>query len=169
MKNLIVKGTQAIWGNATFSIVHGCGGITKNKSEGDGSTPVGTFPFRCVFYRKDRIPEIETDLPLHILEKEDGWCDDVNDPLYNRYVKLPYSGRHEDLWREDRLYDIIVVMGYNDDPVVPYKGSAIFVHLKPLAGKSTAGCIGLEKEVLVKVLKEATLESCLIVEAPLGA
>ena len=168
IKHLKVRDHLAFWGDETFSITHGRGGIREDKVEGDGSTPVGVFPFRKVFFRKDRVGAIETSLPFQEIQKDDGWCDDPLDPLYNQYVKRPYPGQHEEMWREDHLYDIVIVIGHNDDPIVPHKGSAVFIHLKSESGKPTEGCIGLEKEALLQVLKEATLESCLIVEASLA-
>ena len=68
-------------------------------------------------------------LPLRAIRKDDGWCDAPDDPNYNRLVKLPYPASAETMWREDHLYDLVAVLGYNDDPVVPGKGSAIFLHL----------------------------------------
>ena len=67
-------------------------------------------------------------------------------------VLLPHSGSHERLWRDDRLYDIIGVLGWNDDPVVRGRGSAIFLHLTGPGGGPTAGCIALEREALLQVL-----------------
>ena len=66
-----------------------------------------------------------TGLPLRGLRPEDGWCDDAADEIYNRPVKLPFRARAERLWREDGIYDLIVVLGYNDDPPVPGMGSAV--------------------------------------------
>ncbi|HZQ41147.1 MAG TPA: L,D-transpeptidase family protein, partial [Rhizomicrobium sp.] len=133
----------------------GPSGIGMKGGEGDGITPVGAFPVREIFYRADRIPKPDTRLPLRALQKDDGWCDAPDDPNYNRLVKLPYPASAEYLWREDHLYDLIVVLGYNDDPVVPGKGSAIFLHLARSVGESrsdnkkspdyshTQGCVAL--------------------------
>jgi L,D-peptidoglycan transpeptidase YkuD (ErfK/YbiS/YcfS/YnhG family) len=97
-----------------------------DKREGDGFSPAGTWPMRRVFYRPDRLEAPKTLLPLIALTPEDGWCDAPEDPLYNRWVKLPYAASHEKLWLEDHVYDVIVELGYNDDPPVPPLGSAIF-------------------------------------------
>ena len=91
-------------------------------------------------------------------ENEDG--DDVGDPAYNQHIQKPYKGRHENLWRQDHLYDIVLVVGHNDDPVVKGEGSGIFVHLRRLEGIPTAGCVALDKDDLLKILKDATLKSC---------
>jgi L,D-peptidoglycan transpeptidase YkuD (ErfK/YbiS/YcfS/YnhG family) len=98
---------------------------------------------REVFYRADRISKPATGLPLRALEKDDGWCDAPGDPNYNRPVKLPYPGSAEQMWREDHLYDLVAVLGYNDEPVVPGKGSAIFLHLARPDFSATHGCVAL--------------------------
>jgi L,D-peptidoglycan transpeptidase YkuD (ErfK/YbiS/YcfS/YnhG family) len=47
------------------------------------------------------------------------------------------------MWREDHLYDLVAVLGYNDDPVVPGRGSAIFLHLARTDFSATHGCVAL--------------------------
>ncbi len=103
-------------------------GIGDKQREGDGVTPRGVFALREIFYRPDRVKNIQTVLPLWRIEKDDGWCDAPDDPSYNRLVKLPYPASAESMWRDDRLYDIVCVIGFNDDPVYAGKGSAIFLH-----------------------------------------
>lgn len=163
--NLILHNNQLSWGNKSFSCTWGHGGIRVEKKEGDGATPVGIFPFRRVFYREDRMKRPETPLPLQALNQQDGWCDDVNDPLYNQYVTLPYKGRHEKLWREDHVYDLILVVGHNDDPIKLGQGSAIFVHLLRAEGVPTEGCVALHPQDLLQVIKESTQNSSLVVIA----
>jgi L,D-peptidoglycan transpeptidase YkuD (ErfK/YbiS/YcfS/YnhG family) len=86
------------------------------------------------------------------LLEEDGWCDDPTDSLYNKPVMLPYHASAESLWREDDIYDVIVVLGHNDDPAKPGKGSAIFLHIANDDFKGTEGCIALKKEDLLELL-----------------
>ncbi len=74
------------------------------------------FPLRQVFYRPDRMAAPVTGLPVTPLRPGDGWCDAPGDPNYNRFVPLPYPASHERLWREDGLYDVIVVIGHNCRP-----------------------------------------------------
>lgn len=136
----------------------GKGGITVDKKEGDGGTPVGEFFIRRVFYRPDRIDrkEIQTTLPMQALTRNDGWCDDPNSPAYNTHVKLPFAASHEELWRQDHVYDLILVVGYNDAPIVQGKGSAIFIHIASEGYKPTAGCLGFTKRDLLEILKHLT-------------
>ncbi|MBX9786821.1 MAG: L,D-transpeptidase family protein [Alphaproteobacteria bacterium] len=164
--NLILKKRSHLWwGENLLPCTWGRGGIREDKKEGDGATPIGSFPFRKVFYRADRLTAPKTSLPLSPLTSQDGWCDDIADPAYNTHIQKPYEGRHEDLWRTDHLYDIILVVGHNDAPVVKGKGSAIFVHLRRPESTPTDGCVALDLPDLLKILAEATPKSCLIVES----
>jgi len=131
------------WGQGPRRAAIGPGGIGIKGGEGDGVTPIGAFAVREVFYRADRIPKPDTVLTLRAIQKDDGWCDAPDDPNYNRLVKLPYPASAEHLWREDHLYDLVLVLGYNDDPVVPGKGSAIFLHLARPDFSATHGCVAL--------------------------
>ena len=131
------------WGAGKRRAAIGPGGIAIKGGEGDGITPRGAFPVREIFYRADRIPKPVTSLPVRALEKDDGWCDAPGDPAYNRLVKLPYPASAERMWREDHLYDLVAVLGYNDDPVVPGKGSAIFLHVARPDFSATHGCVAL--------------------------
>lgn len=74
---------------------------------------------------------------------EDGWCDTPSDPNYNKLVKHPYPVSAEHLWLDSHVYDIIVIIGFNDDPVVPGAGSAVFLHLARDGYPHTAGCVAL--------------------------
>lgn len=129
-----------------------------DKAEGDGATPKGQWALRELFFRPDRMPEPKTALPTRTLQKEDGWCDASQDTAYNQRIKHPYNASAEKLWRNDHLYDLIVPLGYNDHPAVPNKGSAIFFHVlkrdpKTNAIKPTEGCVALDQDNMVEVLK----------------
>ena len=134
------------------------------KYEGDGATPVGCFPIRKIYYRPDKFEHFRaTAFETQALDENDGWSDDVNLPEYNTHVRLPYNGSHEKLWRDDDLYDIIVVLGYNDSPPVLGRGSAIFMHVAREGYTPTAGCIALSKEDLLEILAGAdkTTQVCI--------
>lgn len=131
----------------------GRGGIAIKGGEGDGITPVGTWPVRAVYYRADRVEHPHTALPVTAMAKDDGWCDAPDDPNYNRMVKLPYPASAETMWREDHLYDVVVVLGYNDDPAVPGRGSAIFLHVAKPDYAPTEGCVALTLLDLLKLLE----------------
>lgn len=118
-------------------------GVRIDKREGDGATPAGSFPLRQLLWRPDRVAAPLSGLPLRPIAPDDGWCDDPADPAYNRPVRLPYSASHERMWRDDGLYDLVIVVGHNDAPVVPGHGSAIFVHVAEADYAPTAGCVAL--------------------------
>ena len=121
----------------------GHGGARADKREGDGATPVGCFALRRVLYRADRIAKPKTDLPISAINRLDGWCDAPDDTYYNQAITLPYPASAEPLWRNDGLYDLIVVLGHNDDPPLPGAGSAIFWHVARPDFGSTEGCIAI--------------------------
>ena len=127
----------------TVRAVHGRGGIRADKREGDGATPVGTLRLVRVLYRADRLAPPRCAVPVAPLAPEDGWCDDPLDAAYNRPVRLPYAASHEALWRDDGVYDIIGVLDWNLDPILPGRGSAIFFHITTPDQAPTAGCVAL--------------------------
>lgn len=139
--------------NFAFPCALGRSGVSTDKHEGDGATPVGRFALKRVLYRGDRLMPPTTRLPIAPIARDDGWCDAPEDPNYNRPVKHPYPASAEVLWREDGLYDVVVVLGHNDDPVVPYAGSAIFMHVAAPHYTPTAGCVALAREDLLSVLR----------------
>jgi L,D-peptidoglycan transpeptidase YkuD (ErfK/YbiS/YcfS/YnhG family) len=141
------------WPGGSARAVCGKAGVRAEKREGDHASPAGTFPLLQAFYRPDRIAPPQTRLPIAALKESDGWVDDPDDPSYNRMVTLPYPASHEDLWRADGLYDLIVVIGYNTAPVVPGRGSAIFLHCARPDFAGTEGCIAVAREVLLPLLR----------------
>lgn len=151
-------------GRRGFRCAVGRGGVRRFKLEGDGATPAGDFPLRRLFYRPDRIREPETGLPRVTLTPADGWCDDPTDPYYNRPVKRPFWKGHEVMWRGDHLYDLVVDVGYNDDPPVPGRGSAIFLHLARPDYSPTEGCVAFSRGDFLWILSRLTPQSRLIVK-----
>ncbi len=154
--NLVVdtKNLTAMINGKSYRCAIGSGGAVDAalKREGDKKTPLGIFPVREVWYRADRREKPETDLPVRVITEKDGWCDDSNTPEYNKHVALPFSGSHEKLWREDEIYDLFFVVGYNDAPAAQDKGSAIFVHIARPEYSGTDGCVALAEKDLEEVL-----------------
>jgi len=148
----VTRGTLR-YRNFAFSCVLGRGGIQRDKHEGDGATPLGRYALKKVFYRSDRLMMPTTRLPVAPIMRDDGWCDAPEDRNYNRQVKLPYPASAENMWRDDGLYDLVVVLGHNDDPVVPGAGSAIFMHVAAPDLAPTAGCVALAREDLLSILR----------------
>jgi L,D-peptidoglycan transpeptidase YkuD (ErfK/YbiS/YcfS/YnhG family) len=132
----------------------GRGGVRALKREGDGGTPLGRFPVSQILYRADRVPRPRTQLPLHAIRTHDGWCEDPADRNYNRLVRLSPQSSADRLSRSDHLYDLVLVLGYNDRPRVRGRGSAIFVHLARPGYAPTAGCIALSHHDLNMLLTQ---------------
>lgn len=122
-----------------------------DKREGDGCTPLGTWPVRGVLLRPGKVDPAGIQLPWRWVREGDGWSDDPADPAYNRPVQLPRLFSAERLLRDDDAYDVIVVLGHNDAPPVPGQGSAIFFHLSE--GRPTAGCVAVERDAMLKLLR----------------
>ena len=135
-----------------FRAACGRAGTTPHKEEGDGATPRGYLPLLRILYRADRLKPPSCAVPLEPIGAQDGWCDDVHDAAYNRPVRLPYDGHHEELWRRDGLYDVIGVLDWNMAPVKKRLGSAIFLHVATPDYAPTAGCIALELPDLLACL-----------------
>jgi L,D-peptidoglycan transpeptidase YkuD (ErfK/YbiS/YcfS/YnhG family) len=131
------------WGAGPRRCAVGPAGIGHKKREGDGMTPIGVFPLHSLFWRADRVEQPRCILPARALVPEDGWCDSPGDPNYNKLVKHPYPVSAEHLWLDSHVYDIIVIIGFNDHPVVQGAGSAVFLHLARDGYPPTAGCVAL--------------------------
>ena len=151
----------ADWGFGPRRCAVGRGGVAQKLREGDGVTPIGVWPLRRVFYRPDRLKLPHTSLQIATIAHDDGWCDAPDDAHYNAQVKLPYPASAECFWREDRLYDLIVVVGFNDMPVFPGKGSAIFIHVAYPDYAPTEGCVALARDDLLEALEQLTPDSVL--------
>jgi L,D-peptidoglycan transpeptidase YkuD (ErfK/YbiS/YcfS/YnhG family) len=131
----------------------GRGGRRAAKREGDGATPFGAMQVVMVLYRADRIRRPRTAFPVRPIRVGDGWCDAPGDRNYNRPVRHPYPASAERLWREDALYDIVVVLDYNLRPRMRGRGSAIFMHVARPDYGPTEGCIALRREHLQLLLE----------------
>ena len=114
-------------------------------------------------YRKDRV-KIQSKIKKIIIKKEMGWCDDPNSKHYNQIIKLPSSYKHEKLYKKENIYDIIIVLNYNMDPIVKNKGSAIFIHVAKKNYKKTEGCIAVKKVHLLKILKDLKKKTMVLIE-----
>jgi L,D-peptidoglycan transpeptidase YkuD (ErfK/YbiS/YcfS/YnhG family) len=148
---------EVAWRGHGVKAAFGKGGLkpAAEKREGDGASPIGVWPMRRVLYRPDKGPAPQTNLPVEAIHREDGWCDSPHDPAYNRPVALPHETSAERLWRDDDVYDLVVVLGHNDDPVIPGAGSAIFLHLARPDYGPTEGCVALARADLEALLAEA--------------
>ena len=166
MELIIDPAGEAEWKGRRFRCALGHGGVRRDKREGDGATPAGSFGLVRVLYRPDRMPPPASVLPVDALSQDDGWCDEPSDSAYNRPVTLPYPARCETMWREDHVYDVVVVTGFNGAPVTPGGGSAIFLHLARPDFAPTEGCIAFTPADLVLILKQWGKGDTVRVEPP---
>lgn len=139
-------------GNLEFPCALGRGGIKARKREGDGGTPLGAWRLGTVWYRADRVPRPRTGLALRPIRPDDGWCDAASDRNYNRWVRLPYTASAEALWRQDAVYDIVVVLEHNQRPRVRGHGSAVFLHIARPGFSPTEGCIAVSRPDMLRLL-----------------
>jgi L,D-peptidoglycan transpeptidase YkuD (ErfK/YbiS/YcfS/YnhG family) len=132
----------------------GKAGIKKKIKEGDNITPKGKFKILKIYYRSDRIKKFSTNIEIIKIKKNMGWCDDPKSSLYNKEIKLPFNFSHEKLYRKDHLYDLILVLNYNINPIKKNKGSAIFFHIANKSYKKTKGCVALKKFDLINLISK---------------
>lgn len=143
---------EIVVGGQVIPCALGRSGVVRRKREGDGGTPACTLRPIAAMVRTDRAPRPRAALPVAPIRPDEGWCDDVRHPLYNRKVKLPFRASHETLWREDRLYDVVVDLDWNRRPAIKGRGSAIFLHIARPGFAPTAGCIAVTPQAMRRLL-----------------
>ena len=136
----------------TFKCSIGKNGLRSKKKEGDLSTPRGTFSIKKLYYRPDKIKKIDTKIQKIKIKKSMGWCNDPKHKKYNSIINTKYKIKHEKMYRKDNKYDLIIIIDFNLIKPIPFKGSAIFIHLTKNY-KATAGCIALSKNDMLVLLK----------------
>ena len=146
-----------------FKCALGKAGVGKKKIEGDNITPKGTFEIVKIYYRSDKIKKIYSKIKLFKINKKMGWCNDPISKKYNQLIKLPSKYTHEKLYRQDNVYDLIVVLNYNMIPIIKNKGSAIFIHVAKKNYKKTEGCVALKKKHLVKLIENIKSKTKIII------
>jgi len=158
MQALVHPDGRLVLHGLVFRAVLGRAGVRGDKQEGDGATPSGALPLRRVLFRAHRVKAPECAVPVEPIVPTDGWCDDVQQADYNRMIRLPHEGHYEELWRQDEIYDVVGVLGWNDAPVVRGRGSAIFLHVARSGYAPTDGCIALALDDLRRVLGAGVYE-----------
>ena len=151
---IVKKSGYLKYKNLKFRCALGKGGVKKKTMEGDNITPKGIFKIIKIYFRPDKVKKIKTLIKKIKIKKNMGWCDDPNSRFYNKLINLPTKYSHEKLYRNDRLYDLIVVLSYNTNPIIKNRGSAIFMHIANNSYKKTKGCIALKKEHLIEIISK---------------
>ena len=160
---LILKKNQfLIYHKYKYRCAIGKNGIKRLKKEGDFCTPTGQFSLGPIYYRKDRINKLNTKLNIYPIAKNMIWEDNPNNKNYNK-LNLNNKKSKEKLFRKDNIYDIIVVINYNNNPVVPGKGSAIFIHIARNNYFPTKGCIALNKKDLVFLISQLSIDEKILI------
>ena len=151
--HIIINKKYLTYNNYKVKCSIGKRGIGRKTKEGDLITPKGKYTIKYILYRKDKVKKIQTKIKTIVIRNNMGWCDDPKSKNYNKLIKLPSAFRHEKLFKKENVYDIILVLNYNMNPVVKNKGSAIFIHIVKGNYKKTKGCIALKKIHLLKIIK----------------
>jgi L,D-peptidoglycan transpeptidase YkuD (ErfK/YbiS/YcfS/YnhG family) len=148
------------WHDQTFKAAIGKNGViaAEDKVEGDLKTPMGSYRVTHGYYRPDKMDCPQSIIPFTALDPTFGWCDEPSHPLYNQQVLKPFDASHEDLWSDDDVYDVILVTDHNTNPIVPGKGSAVFIHVAREDFEPTAGCLALQKEDLLMIIENCSSE-----------
>jgi len=151
---IIVRKNLLRFNGNSYTCAIGKNGVTAEKKEGDGCTPLGEYSLGCIYFRKDKLILPDVKLPTIAIDKNAGWCDDVVSDDYNRPVAFPFKYSAERLFRDDDIYDIVCVINYNSDPVIKGKGSAIFLHIARNDYSGTEGCVALQQNDLIQLLSQ---------------
>ena len=159
---IVVKNGLLIGKSKKYKCSIGYNGLSDNKSEGDGCTPIGLFKISKILFRPDKINNYKFNLQSEIIEEKDGWCDDIHSDSYNQKITFPFEYSAEHLYRNDDLYDIICVIDYNLSPIIKGKGSAIFLHVASDDYSPTQGCVAIKKEELLEIVLNLEENSSII-------
>ena len=146
--HIIINKKYLIFGNYKVKCSIGKRGIKVKKREGDLITPKGKFKILFILYRKDRVPNLKSNIKKIIIQKNMGWCDDIRSNRYNQLVTYPFKFSSEKLYKQENIYDVIFVLNYNYRPIKKNKGSAIFIHIAKKIMKRQLDVLQLEKKIL---------------------
>ena len=152
--HIIIKKKKMFINDYKVKCAIGKRGIGIKKKEGDNITPKGKFKIKLIMYRKDRILNFKTKLTKLGIYKNMGWCDDPLSKNYNKLIRFPFAYNAEKLYRNDNIYDIVLVLNFNTDPIIKNRGSAIFIHIAKKNYRNTEGCIAIKKTDLKKLVKK---------------
>ena len=151
-----IKNNYLVYNGKKYKCSIGHNGFSDTKKEGDGCTPIGIFQVTDILFREDKLKHLVTNYHLQAISQSDGWCDGPSSSYYNKKIKYPFSDSAEKLYREDDRYDIVCITNHNQNPIIPEKGSAIFIHVANKDYSPTAGCIALSLQDLTEILSTLT-------------
>ena len=148
------------WRDFVFKAAIGENGViaAEDKIEGDLRTPAGRYRVTHGYYRPDKLNPPHSMIPFTPLEPTFGWCDEPSHAFYNQRIDMPFAASHEKLWRNDDAYDLILVTNHNTNPIVPGKGSAVFIHVARENFTPSAGCLTLQKQDLLYIVENCSAD-----------
>ena len=149
--HIIINKKYLIFGNYKVKCSIGKRGIKVKKREGDLITPKGKFKILFILYRKDRVPNLKSNIKKIVIKKNMGWCDDIRSNRYNQLVTYPFKFSSEKLYKQENIYDVIFVLNYNYRPIKKNKGSAIFIHIAKKNYEKTDVCVSVKKKDIIKL------------------
>ena len=156
---IIVRKNVLTFKDASYTCAIGKNGTTNTKKEGDGCTPLGKYSLGRLYFREDKVVLPHLKFPKIIIDRNMGWCDDINSNYYNKAISFPFRYSAEKFFRSDDIYDIVCVIEYNSNPIIKGKGSAIFMHVAHNDYSGTEGCIALRKDHLISILSQMDLQT----------
>ena len=162
--HILINKKYLIYNQYKVKCAVGKRGIGLKKKEGDFITPIGQYKIKYILFRKDRIKKIQSKFKKIALKKGMGWCNDPKSKKYNKLINIPCSCSYEHLFKKENIYDIILVLNYNMNPIKKNKGSAIFIHIAKRNYKKTQGCVAVKKLDLLKILREIKINTQVKIE-----
>jgi len=157
--HILITNKSLTYNNYKVKCVVGKRGIGAKKKEGDLITPKGSYKIKGILYRPDKVKNLNTKFEKKAINKKMGWCDDPKSKKYNKLIYFPFKYGAEKLYRRENIYDIILVLNFNMNPVKKNKGSAIFIHVAKKSFQPTQGCIALNKFELIKLVKSIKINT----------
>jgi len=148
----------------TIPVALGRGGILTGKREGDGGTPRGVFHPVRLWWRADRHARPRTALPVRRITVHDAWSEDPADRRYNQPIRIGDGEPGDRLKREDHLYDFIIEIDHNTNPRIPGHGSAVFLHLARANFAPTAGCVGMTRQAMLRLLARIGPQTRIVID-----
>ena len=159
--DMILTNMGLRYGGRLWPCTIGKGGLSADKREGDGATPVGIHRIAGLLYRPDRVrPPAPWAEPIR---PGDLWSDASGEPDYNLAVRVPYAHSHEALRRADPLYDVVLITDWNWPEAQPGRGSCIFLHQWRRPGFPTEGCLAFRRDHIWQIAARAALGTRLII------
>ena len=161
--HIYIKNKKLLFDKYKVKCAIGKRGIGFKKKEGDNLTPKGKFKIKSILYRKDRVSNLKSNIKKLQIKRNMGWCDDPKTKNYNKLIYFPFKFSAEKLYRKDNIYDVILVLNFNTNPIQKNKGSAIFIHVAKKRYKDTKGCVGIYKKDMRRLVKKVNKKTIVFI------